>query len=494
MIFSSLSLPDFSPIKPSQLLDFSNSLGEQESLLPPHIQITNYIKPRTFEEISKDIENNQIDKISNLEWIYLVYFKSDDLKLCQLIWNIAKEKGWLKNRLIWNLVLYYGNEDNNKKRIISESLVNSFSVDVLDKVDYQDLVTIKIIESLKKAPADLAKLSLTYKKTPKNLLKTYQLPYWIKKAEDALTTVAEVFVSSRDLQYETWLLNCLEEMLSEDQIKATDYLLTNISSEIAETLPNLVEWVKLNFKPKNSYSKWHQLSGEAKEALRKWIGAVNYKDFENIVELLLEKNHELNIPDWQKNQLRARKKFWENYSDSFERIRILLPQRSINALGQYLPENVDRLIEDDSDTEVCIFDFGDWFIVEFFRGEGSETRLFNSSQNPDLEQKLFGSSEVSVKHLRCFKPREIHDHVFCWQTYCEKWLKLSNILPNAGTVFFKGLPYEYGRYGSDGLPTPSYEDQQKRNHRLDQWKNKIIEIESEAEEYVITVLFDLGSL
>jgi hypothetical protein len=487
MIFSSLNLPNFSPLKPSQLLDFSESLGETTGI---DIQSENYIKPqtfekpRTFEEISKDIENNQIDKITNLEWLYLVYFKSDNnLKLCKLIWNIAKQKQWLKNRLIWNLVLYYGNEGNNKKRILSESLVNSFSVDVLDQADFQDLVTLKIIESLKKAPADLAKLSLTFKITPKDLLKTYQLPHWIKKAEDALTTVAEVFVSSRDLQYETWLLNCLEEMLSEDQIKATDDLLTKISAETAGTLPNLVEWVKLNFKPQNSNSKWHQLSGQAKESLRKWIGAVNYKDFQNIVELLLENNDQLNIPDWEQNQLRSRKSFWANYSDRFENIRILLPEKSINALGQYLPENVDLLIEDGSDTEVCIFDFGDCFIVEFFRGGGSETRLFNRSQNPQLEQKLFGSSQVSVKSLRCLQPREIHDHVFCWQTYCEKWLKRENILPNEGTLYFKGLSNEHGRYGSDGLPTPSYEDQQKRNYRLDQWKNKIRQIESEAEEY-----------
>lgn len=485
MIFSSLHLPDFSPLKPSQLLEFSKSLGEQEPPTPIIPTITNPIKPRTFEEISKDIENNQIDKITNLEWIYLVYFKSDNnLKLCQLIWNVAKQKQWLKNRLLWNLILYYGNEGNNKKRILSESLVNSFSVDFLDQADFQDLVTLKIIESLKKAPADLAKLSLTFKITPKDLLKTYQLPHWIKKVEDALTTVAEVFVSSRDIQYETWLINCLEEMLSEDQIKAINYLLINLSVETAGTLPNLVEWVKLNFKPQNSNSKWHQLSGKAKEALRKWIGAVNYNDFQNIVELLLEKNNELNILDWEQNQLEKRKDFWANYSDRFERIRILLPQKSINALGQYLPKNVDLLIEDGSDTEVCIFDFGDWFIVEFFRGEKTETRLFNRSQNPQLEQKLFGSSQVSVKCLRCLKPCEIHDHVFCWQTYCEKWLRARNILPNEGTVFFKGLPNKYSKYSQDGLPTPSYEDQQERNRKLDQWKYKISQIESEAEEYV----------
>ncbi|WRH67117.1 MAG: hypothetical protein RSE13_01220 [Planktothrix sp. GU0601_MAG3] len=94
------------------------------------------------------------------------------------------------------------------------------------------------------------------------------------------------------------------------------------------------------------------------------------------------------------------------------------------------------------------------------------------------------SSQVSVKYLRCLKPCEIHDHVFCWQTYCEKWLRLSNILPNEGTVFFKGLSREYGRYGSDGLPLPSEQKQRDRNYNLEKWENKIIKIKSEAEEYV----------
>ena len=61
MIFSSLSLPDFSPLKPSELLEFSKSLSTQEPPQPIIPPITNPIKPRTFEEILKDIETNKID-------------------------------------------------------------------------------------------------------------------------------------------------------------------------------------------------------------------------------------------------------------------------------------------------------------------------------------------------------------------------------------------------------------------------------------------------
>lgn len=485
MIFSSLSLPDFSPLKPSELLEFSKSLSTQEPPQPIIPPITNPIKPRTFEEILKDIETNKIDNISNLEWIYLVYFNSDNnLKLCQLIWNVAKQKQWLKNRLLWNLVLYYGNEGNNQKRILSESLVNSFSVDVLDRKDHKDLVTIKIIESLKKDPADLAKLSLTYKKTPKNLLKTYQLPHWIKKAEAALKAVAEVFVSSPDSQSETWLINCLEEMLSEDQIKATDYLLTNISAEIAGDLPNLVEWVKLNFKPKNSNSKWHQLSRKAKEALRKWIGAVNYKDFENIVDLLLQEEIvKILAIEQGKNQLQSRKSFWANYSDRFEQIRIFLPQRSINVLGDRLPSNVQPLIEDGSDTEVCIFNFGTWLIVEFFRGKGSETRFFSSNYSPQIAQELLEQNQLSVKYIRSLNCEKVHDHVYGWQSDCEQWLREHQILPNEGTKQFIGLE-RIGEYNAIiGLPPLSSEKQQQREKQLRDWIKNIQQLQVEAEEY-----------
>ena len=62
-------------------------------------------------------------------------------------------------------------------------------------------------------------------------------------------------------------------------------------------------------------------------------------------------------------------------------------------------QDVKKLEFDGSDaTEICIFDLGDkGFIVEFFRGRGSETRLF--PKKDDIERILFGSRSLSVKKI-----------------------------------------------------------------------------------------------
>ena len=173
----------------------------------------------------------------------------------------------------------------------------------------------------------------------------------------------------------------------------------------------------------------------------------------------------------------------DNSGDRFERIRILLPQSSVNILGSHLNhQDVEILQQDGSDpTEVCIFDFGAWFVVEFFRGNGSETRLF--TRDIETEQQLF-NSQLSIKKLRCLGlNRPIHDHVFCWQYFCERWLKQHDILPNQGTTHFKGVPYKYSRYSElTGLPEPTFENKRQRDRKLQYWREEIARFEREARE------------
>jgi len=111
----------------------------------------------------------------------------------------------------------------------------------------------------------------------------------------------------------------------------------------------------------------------------------------------------LDLKNFESNQLRRRRDFWANYSNRFERLRILLPRTSQIAIGYQIQDDVDLLEDDGSDrTEVCIFDFGEWFVVEFFRGRGSETRLF--PKNSRNEQILFGESTLSVKSSSRLRP------------------------------------------------------------------------------------------
>ncbi|BAZ45120.1 hypothetical protein NIES4102_21370 [Chondrocystis sp. NIES-4102] len=85
----------------------------------------------------------------------------------------------------------------------------------------------------------------------------------------------------------------------------------------------------------------------------------------------------------------------------------------MDILGNYLNnQDISILLEDGSETtEVCIFDFGNYFLVEFFRGNGSETRIFE--KNTQTEQQLF-HSQLSIKKLRYLGLNNpIHDHVVC---------------------------------------------------------------------------------
>ncbi|WP_257236605.1 EH signature domain-containing protein, partial [Nostoc sp. 'Peltigera malacea cyanobiont' DB3992] len=216
-----------------------------------------------------------------------------------------------------------------------------------------------------------------------------------------------------------------DEMSESQQIKAVNYLLTNVSNDIATNHSLLVDWLRHNYR---NGENWYKLSDPARQRLREWIGGINYGDFQKLVNLILNK---LDLQNFESNQLCRRRNFWADYSNRFERLRILLPKTSQIAIGYQIQGDVDLLEDDGSDpTEICIFDFGECFVVEFFRGGGSETRLF--PKNSTNEQILFGESTLSVKRIRCLGGDK-HDHVYLWQEFSPTWLKNYGILPNPNT-------------------------------------------------------------
>jgi len=242
----------------------------------------------------------------------------------------------------------------------------------------------------------------------------------------------------------------------------------------------LVEWLHQRFDPKSPNSLWDKLSQSAKQHLRKILGNATYQDFQQWVGLLLKA---LPLQDWEKNQLSRRSEFWSNYSERFERFRILLPSESIRVLGNSISqEDYDQLLDDGSSpTEIGIFDIGGYFIVEFFRGPGSEVRIFNKR---DIDIDLCSAKDLSPKRIRSLSAADVHDHKFIWQSSCEKWLREMRILPNSGVEYFKGLSRVHGKYSpSTGLPSPNATDQTNRDKQLQKWRRDIEDLEQEARKY-----------
>ncbi|MFN9174395.1 MAG: EH signature domain-containing protein, partial [Synechocystis sp.] len=212
---------------------------------------------------------------------------------------------------------------------------------------------------------------------------------------------------------------------SKYQIEFVENILKYIPPEKGSQFTRLADWLKKHYGIARTNSGRNKLSHDGKVALRQWIGAINFKDFENLVDaiitVILLENKERDQIKKQQNQIKRRQYFWSNYTYQFERIRILLPMKTSNILKatNYNLEGIDLLREDGSDnSEVCIFEFSPYIIVEFFRGVGSETIIFDHGKNYfyknrkiDLVRTLF-ESQLSIKQIRSIDvlSENIHDH------------------------------------------------------------------------------------
>lgn len=487
--FRKIHLPPLPEVNANVLMQLAENKGNsglKSPALPVGVPKNKIFSRSNLDEIIQDIENGQIKNITVLEWIYCLYNKDKwdaknpdkSISTSKAIWKAAEKNSWLKQKLFWNLVLHL--EFDN---VLASSLATSYNI--FSPQDSLDRGRLAIIKALKtKYPInDFIKLCWSELLTPNQLLIKYQLPTKISLTETSYDYVVPQLSTSDSInrQQIKWLLNCLEQMSREQQVRAVEYLLIQVNQYIGAEYPELINWLHQHYGSAVANSRWNELSSEAKAGMRKWLGAVSYQDFQRLVSLILER---VNLPEHEYRRLKSRSGFWSNYSDRFERIRILLPQSSVNILGSYLNnQDVSILLEDGSNpTEICIFDFGDWFLVEFFRGNGSETRIFR--KDTVTEQTLFNSS-LSIKKLRALNSNNaVHDHVFCWQYFCEQWLRQKNILPNKGTERFKGLSYKYNTYNSQmGLPKPSYENMRKRDRSLEYWKRDIFKLEQEAQIY-----------
>ena len=438
--------------------------------------------------LKEKIDQNRVEEISFIEWIWSIDNDQvweilpalDRKQLSLKIWHISLNNEWLYFTLVRRLAWFF----NGQKNVIISDLVNSFYT-WSNSISVQNNLVIKILVTLgtDQTKRELVKITCEQNLTRNEFLKKINnvLPN-IPIFKDYVLEISPYFTKVLHpitLDKVNWLLRCFDEMEETTQITSVEYILNHLSTSIVGNFPELVNWLKNNF---TNSSKQSKLSTQARQKLRIWIGAVNYQDFSNLVDLIIKR---IGITDKEENQLSKRQGFWANYSNSFMRMKILLPVQSDQIINHDLrvDQDVQKLQPDGSDhTEICIFDLGEnGFIVEFFRGKGSETRIF--PQNNYIESILFGSQPLSVKKIRKLGG-EAHDHVLGWQWSCEQLLRTKySILPNTGTLSFMGLPIKYGKYDAKlGLPQPDYKKLNERQNQLQKWKRIINQLELEAKE------------
>ena len=441
---------------------------------------------RGMAEIIADIQSDRSDSITALEWTYCLWAKAEwniknpdrTREISEAIWLIAQHNSRLKQQLLWRLALHHSHQLENaassNSPILDRALVECFA-EFANTATGIDTLPVQIIKTLNRNLPDyeLAKLSWQYLKTPVELLEKAQLPTTIPVVDRAGVHLTGIFAKNdiSDLSGVEWLLRCLKEMPAPEQLAAVEELLVKISADILKNQRSkLVEWLRSEY-----YPKLQLLSDTAAWSLRRWIGELNYSYFQKTVDLVARM---LRLSEAEIKQLESRRDFWANYSDRIHRVRLLLPQSSVNAIGYQLQFDVDILPEDGGElTEVCIFQLDSYYAIEFFRGSGAEIRLIPRSKESD--RLLFVKKELSVKRIRKLGG-EVHDRVFMWQSSCEKWLKQKKIIPNPGTKSFQGMTQYYGKYDvTNGLRIPDLKEQKEREVLLKKWHK---EMESLAEK------------
>jgi len=480
-LFPDLILPEINQPCPHCMIELAQRLPIYDVQSLPSV-----------DKVLQAIADSKSEELTSVDWLFCIVHKAqwDEQHLQERynaainIWKTVLDYPIIQAYLLRRLAWYRSKVDSNA---IASSFSKTFNVFRESATGDAQLAS-EIIELLGQEKAENLILSLAYQKnlTPKELfLKLVNfVPPAIPVVQD-LPKYCVLYVTSLDnltLRHVEWLIRCLNEMTEKSQAKTVSVLLTHhVSTHLAKQFPLIVEWLQKNYDWRSHPSRWHLLSDTGKDALRKWVGSVNYGDFERVINQVLNR---IPLPDWQCNQLERRKRFWANYSDRFERIRILLPESSVRLLGNTTFLKDDILLKDGSEpTEICIFDFGKWFVVEFFRGPGSETRLFQRSHFSPNGDRLFTDSSLSVHRLR-FLGGDRHDHAFLWQGYCERWLHKHEIYPNDGITQFQGLGLEHGRYDRlSGLPQPSLTDKQERKRKLERWEAEIQKLEQQARKY-----------
>ena len=453
----------------SQLLELAEKLGSDDFAELSKLMNIERLQARSIDEILIDIDNDRADSVSALEWVYLIHTKEEwdrehlnqSVFTSKAIWQVAMNDSWLRQILCWQLALHYG----NYQQVLAPSLVECLA-ELIPQIQKIKPLFGSIIQAISGSqPASkLAIIAHAHLLTPQQLLEKAQLPSEMAIAIDALEYVAAIFCQNPTIEQVDWLVKCLDTMMVDRQIKAVEYILTEKKTKALNgNLASLVEWLQRHYGPRTTGDLWHRLSDNAKQALRDWIGSVNYNDFANLVNKLLDV---LQIEDFERNQLRRRREFWAKYTNRFQRIRILVLQDSIDVCGDSFTADIEILKRDGSSpTEVCIFDFGSHFVVEFFRGVGSETRLF--ARTNEIDRQLFGSEQLSVKCLRRLGG-EVHDHKYLWQFYCEQWLHGKGICLNPNTFPAR---------------KPESDKEFDRERGLARWRSEIMLLEAEARAY-----------
>jgi|GEM_PF-6496061 len=449
------------------------------------------VEMRSLRQLKELVLKRELGSIRLVEWLAILgdrlsWTREDATYTALPIWQKALDDGTLLTMIVIRLT-----RGTDGAGVLDRPMIEAFAqvkADLL-RLDRDLAQVVDCLTDVPYAARRLAELGRNRKLTPRELVLQVRLNPDLPVVHDAIGYCLDGFIRQAEASLDAWVVACLETQAPTLRREAVKRILTDIPKRFLEQMPLLVRWIRDRFGP--GQPEHACLDTATRNRLRDLMGAITYRDFERLVKKLATRYGNI-WAGYELNRLERRCAFWSNYQDSFRDLKVFLPSEvkgDLDMLG-LAPSTVSildgrdiRTYDHTQSTEVCVFETDEYLLIEFFRGNGSETAIIRSTET--TRNFLFKTEGLSVKKIRRFiashDPVKL-DHVFLWQGVNERALHARGIRPGDPRRFIYGMNGETWAYQPEtGIASKKSEkDVRDRAFKLRDWEKDMQRLYDEA--------------
>lgn len=367
--------------------------------------------PRSATELIRLLYQGQYDGLSTLDWL-------------RLIDHLVK----LRDHNLFNLLLEESQRDDLVCVLMLQQAVLEFDAGMNPALPWERLLEIQPKSPLLRQALYMLQVATGDAHGHRDLL-LWSVTTAFRRAHSPLTKrcrreILAGFAEERNPPRRLgWWTQQLDDLSEQERIDVLQRLLANATVVALDGNAPMAVWIATQCRP-----LIQSLTPQARRVLHGWEGQALYRDFRRLADTMHRsdpRNHEM-------HRLKSRTLFWSMYQDQVIRRRIVVPRETASSLSKdVLGEGVE-VFEVTSKarqrTEVCVFQFATCVVVELFRGEPGETRVFKAT--PRTLELLEPGSAISLVLVRGIPGGEAMDHVVGWQAQATRTLAKHGLKPD----------------------------------------------------------------
>jgi hypothetical protein len=398
--------------------------------------------------------------LNRLEWLIL-FNRNDEFEVltpatikttCNMIWSNI-----LSNKLLFQLII------PRTMRSVEQGF-ESYTQVIFAAMPSTSTKLTETIDKLRLAWAaaainrdwkSCALIAKTQKNIAADLLARLGFSDDAKYIQDINAMAAEVMPRRSTSAEQQWWVDCQDEVPASETIRQLEILVPKLT--MVDGAGPIDVWLQKFCLPDSPDTIWPRLSKTTQDSLARLYNVTSYDLVKKFFAGLRQTSGDMSLADADPNRLQRRIDFWSEYSDSFLNVRFLLTERTHVLLKSQFNFDSARFTimsntPENNRSEICIFEFDKWIVIEFFRGK-EPLKIYNKERFI-FTDRLFSIKKIDAQIISKLKAELYHDHEFLWQYYCKTMLqKQCRIFPNVNSALRTQKP-------------PNSEKIKDREHRL----------------------------